>query len=127
MLFIMNVFLVEMIQIDLLLAVRCAQELEEVFLELVAVVVDVFLRVFADEEHLSDMRLGLCVHLEAILVAHLALADLGVVSRGAKLDDEGDGQTWQYHRKRCSPLDLSLLLRCFVDPTSAFGILAVFL
>src|SRR6266487_5592544 len=34
-------------------------------------------------------------------------------------------QTWQYHRNRCSPLDLSLLLRNFVDPISAFGMLTV--
>jgi len=34
-------------------------------------------------------------------------------------------RTWQYHRKRWRPFDLSLLFRNLVDPTSAFGILIV--
>lgn len=48
---------------------------------MVAVVVDVFLGIFANQKHLSDMRFGLCVHFEAIFVAHLALADLTVPSQ----------------------------------------------
>lgn len=76
MLLIRNIFLVEVVELDLLLAVRCAEELQEVALELVAVIIDVFFGVFADEEHLSNVRFGLRVHLEAVLVAHLALADL---------------------------------------------------
>jgi hypothetical protein len=54
--------------------------LEEIALKFVAVVVDVFLGVLADEEHLSDVRFGLGVHLEAVLVPGLALADLAVPS-----------------------------------------------
>lgn len=50
-----NILLVEVVQVHLLLAVGGAQELQEVALELVAVVVDVFLGVLADEEHLPDM------------------------------------------------------------------------
>lgn len=80
MFFIMDIFLVEVVQIDLFLAVRRAKELEKVFLELVAVVTDEFLGVLAHNKHLSDMAFGLCVHFEAILVAHLTLADLGTAS-----------------------------------------------
>lgn len=87
-LFVVNVFLVEVIQVDLLLSVGCPQQLKEISLELVAVVVDVFLGIFANQKHLSDMRFGLCVHFEAIFVAHLALADLEALSRSAKRDDE---------------------------------------
>jgi hypothetical protein len=119
-----DIFLVEMIHVYPLFSVGCAEELEEIALKLVAVVLDKFLGIFAHEEHLSDVGLGLCVHLEAILVAHLALADLGrTLLVGAQRVEEED-LTWQYHRRRWSPLDLSLLLRYFVDPTSAFGILA---
>lgn len=35
-------------------------------------------RVLADDEHLSEMRLGLCVTFESILVSALLLADLAV-------------------------------------------------
>ena len=48
------------------------------------VVVDILFGVFAHEEHLSDVGLGLCVHFEAILIAHLALADLTVPSQPLK-------------------------------------------
>ena len=81
MLLIMNVFLVEVIHMHLLLAMGCAQQLEEIALEISAEVRDEFLRVFADKEHLPDVPFGLGVHFEAIFVAHLALADLGRVSR----------------------------------------------
>ena len=76
MLFVRNIFLVEMVHLHLFLTMRRAQKQEEVFLELVAVVVDVLLRIFAHEKHTPNMRFGLCVHLEAVLIAHLALADL---------------------------------------------------
>lgn len=76
-----DVLLVKVIKLDLLLAMRCAQELEEVSLELVAVIVDVLLGVGTNEEHLADVRLGLGVHLEAVLVSGLLLANLAVPSQ----------------------------------------------
>ena len=69
-----------MIQLNLLLAVRRSQQLEEISLKLAAVVADKLLGILAHDEHLSDVGLGLCMHLEAVFVTHLALADLAVPS-----------------------------------------------
>ena len=55
MLFICNVFLVEVVQLDLFLAVGGAEELQEIPLELVAVVIDVLFGIFAHEKHLSNV------------------------------------------------------------------------
>ena len=77
-LFIGDVLLVEVVHVDLLLAVGGAQELQEVALELVGEVVDVFAGVFADEQHLADVRFGLGVAFEAIFVAGLFFTDLAV-------------------------------------------------
>lgn len=77
MLFVRNILLVEVIHLHLFLAMGGPEQKKEVFLELVGVVVDVFLWVFADEEHAADVRFGLGVHFETVFIAHLALADLG--------------------------------------------------
>ena len=53
---VVNVILVEVVYVHLFLAVACAQQLQEVFLELVAVVVDEFLGIFADQQHLTHLR-----------------------------------------------------------------------
>ena len=50
-----DIFLIEVINIDFLLAMGCSEELQKVPLELVAVVGDVFPGVFADEEHLTHV------------------------------------------------------------------------
>lgn len=71
-----NILLVEMIHIDLLLAVGGAKELEEIALKLATVVLDVLFGIFADEEHLPHMRFGLSMAFEAVLIAHLALTYL---------------------------------------------------
>lgn len=76
-----NVFLVEPIHVDLLLAVAGPQEQEEVALELFAVIVDELLGVLANDEHLADVALGLGVHLEAVRIAALLLADLAVPTK----------------------------------------------
>lgn len=55
MLFICNVFLVEVVQLDLFLAVGGAEELKKIPLKLVAVVVDVLFGIFAHEKHLSNV------------------------------------------------------------------------
>lgn len=73
-----DVLLIEVVHVDLFLAVGGAQQLEEVALELVAEVVDVLAGVFADDEHLPDVGFGLAVHLEAVFVAALLLAHLAV-------------------------------------------------
>lgn len=59
-----------------LLAVGGAQELQEVSLKLVAVVLYEFFGVFANKQHLSDVRLRLGMHFKAILVTALLFADL---------------------------------------------------
>jgi len=71
MLLIPNILLVEMIKVNFLLAMRGAQQLEEIALELVAVVVDVFFGIFAHEQHLPNVGLGLSMHFEAIFVPAL--------------------------------------------------------
>ena len=50
-----NVFLVEVIELDLLLAVRRSQKLEEISLKLAAVVADKLLGILAHNEHLPDV------------------------------------------------------------------------
>jgi hypothetical protein len=59
---------------------RGSQEEEKGSLEFVAEVVDIPSRVFSNGQHLPYVRLTLCVHLEAIFVAHLALTSLAVPS-----------------------------------------------
>ena len=79
-----DILLVEVVDVDFLLAVGGAQELQEVALELVGEVVDVLARVFADEQHLADMGFGLRVAFEAVFVAGLFFADLAVPAQALK-------------------------------------------
>ena len=76
MLFVRDVFLVEVVQLDLLLAVGGSKKLEKITLKLVAEVVDVFSWVLADQQHLSDVGFGLRVHFEAVFVPALLFAYL---------------------------------------------------
>lgn len=78
MLLVTDILLVEMVDVDLLLAVRGPQQLEEVALEVVREAGDVLARVFADEQHLPHVRLRLRVAFEAVLVPRLLLAYLAV-------------------------------------------------
>ena len=73
-----DILLIEMVDVDFLLAVGGAQQLKEVALEVVAEGRDVFARVFAYEQHLPDVRFGLRVAFEAVFVAGLFGADLAV-------------------------------------------------
>ncbi len=73
-----DVFLVEVVHMDLFLAVSGAQQLQKIALELITVVSDVLAGVFADEQHLADVRFGLGVHFEAVFVATLLFAYLAV-------------------------------------------------
>lgn len=58
-----------MIDMNFLLAVRRSQQLQEITLEVVRETRDVLSGIFADEQHLPHVRLGLRVAFEAILVA----------------------------------------------------------
>lgn len=82
MLFITNILLVKMIDVDLFFAVRGAQQGEEVALEVGAEAGDVLSGVFADEKHLTDVGFGLRVAFEAVFVAGLFFADLAVLGWG---------------------------------------------
>jgi hypothetical protein len=76
-----DVFLVEPVDLNLLLAMASLEQLDKVLGELVAVVVDEFLGIFTNNEHLSNMALALHVHFEGIGVSHLPLTDLTVPSQ----------------------------------------------
>ena len=78
MLLIPNILLIKIIHVHFLLAVGGFEELQEVALELVAVLVDVLFRVLADLQHAAHVRLGHGVLLEAVFVAALLFADLAV-------------------------------------------------
>jgi hypothetical protein len=75
---VVDVFLVEMIDVNLLFSMAGAKKHQKIAEELLAEVVDVLCGILAYDEHLSDMALGLCVHLEAICISALLLADLAV-------------------------------------------------
>ncbi len=80
-LFVGDVLLVEVVDEDGLGVVRCAEELDEVVLEVPAVIGDHALRSLgADGLDLSDMALALDVALEAVLVSVLFFAHLAVPS-----------------------------------------------
>ena len=78
MLLVRNILLVEVVDVDLLLAVGGAQQLQEVALEVVREAGDVLARVFAHQQHLPHVRLRLRVAFEAVLVPRLLLAHLAV-------------------------------------------------
>lgn len=83
-LFIADVFLVELVEIDFLLTMTRPQQLQEVALELSGEIVDCFSRIFANSLHVSDVGLGGDMALEAVLIAHLALASLAPPSQPLK-------------------------------------------
>lgn len=78
-----DILLVKMVHLDLLLTMRCAQQEQEISLELIAIVVDVFFGIFANKKHLSNMALALDMHLEAIFISHLSFAYLMSMSVSA--------------------------------------------
>nr|POE90355.1 hypothetical protein CFP56_71080 [Quercus suber] len=84
MLLVPDVLLVEIVHVHLLLAVRCLEQLEEIAFELVAVVVDEFLWVLANQEHRAYVAFGHGVLFEAVLVPTLFLADLTIPSQSLK-------------------------------------------
>ena len=75
---ILDIRVVEMIDIDPLLAVRSAEQLDEIRLELAAVVVDDLVRVCADDLHLTDVGFRERVLFEGVFVATGLFADLTV-------------------------------------------------
>lgn len=54
-----DVLLVELVDMDLLLAMGCLEQIDEIAHELLAEFVDVFLGVFTDQQHLPNMALAL--------------------------------------------------------------------
>jgi len=79
MLLVTDILLVEVIQVHFLLAMRSSEQLEEVPLEVFAIVVDYFVDAcFTHEDRASGVRFGLRMHFEAVLIAHLPLAELAV-------------------------------------------------
>ena len=106
------------------------EQLDEVLEEVVAELVDEFLRVLADDEHLPDVALRLRVHLEAVRISgsrpSVSLRRTRREWRRGQAYLHCFSHTWQYHRSRWRPLLLSLLEMCFVEPTSALGMVAVF-
>lgn len=59
--FILDNLLVELIDLDLLLAMRRSKQTDEIINKLLAVILDVFLRILANQQHLSDVALALNV------------------------------------------------------------------
>lgn len=59
--FILNNLLIELIELHLLLAMRRAQHIYKVLHKLLAVVLDVFLRILPDQQYLSDVAFALDV------------------------------------------------------------------
>jgi len=74
-LLITDVLVVESVRGNKLFAMRRSQQGDEVALEFVAEIGNVFSRVLADDLHLANVRLGLDMTFEAVGVATLLLAD----------------------------------------------------
>ena len=74
MLLVADVLVVETVDADVFFAMRGAEERDEVTLEVVAEILDVLLRVLADNLQFPNMGFGLDVALEAVGVAALLLA-----------------------------------------------------
>jgi len=98
---------VEMVCMDSFLAMRCAQQLQEVAHELAREVGDVAGGTLADDEHLADMRLGLNVTFETVLVATLFLTYLTVPSQALQafrfllVGDSFGGSCFGSRHRRC--------------------------
>lgn len=82
--FVRDNLLIEMIDMDLFLSMRCLQKIDKVLLEFLAVILNVFPGILADQEHLPHMTLALDVAFESILVSHLPLTGLAVPSQSAQ-------------------------------------------
>lgn len=73
MLFIGNVFLVEVVDVDGFCAVGGTKLAEEIFLELLGVIVDDFVRVLPDDEHLTDVTFACYMAFETCLMLRLSI------------------------------------------------------
>lgn len=80
MLFVGNVFLVEVVDVHLLLSVSGFEEIDKVAHKLIAVFVDVFLWIFTDYEHLAHVAFRHAMLLEGVGIATLLLAYLAIPS-----------------------------------------------
>lgn len=59
--FILNNLLIELVDMDLLLPMRRAKQTDKVIQELLAVILNVLLRILSDQQHLTDVALALDV------------------------------------------------------------------
>lgn len=122
MFFIRDNLLIEVVDMDLLLTVCGPQQFDEVLLEVLAEILNVFAGVLADDEHLADvtfasnMTFETCMALESVKACRAGVF-LPFSSRICR------SHAWQYHRNRPRPLALILLPMAFVVPASARGIL----
>jgi hypothetical protein len=124
-----DVLLVEAVDMDRLLAVGGAQQLQEIGLELAAVLGNPEARVLTDHLHGAHVALAQRMLLEGILVAHLALAHLAVPAQAlqAFLDVGLVTKTKPMIKRRDNSQLTSFicLLAYLTVPGSARGILAV--
>lgn len=81
---ILDVLLVDGIRLHALRPEGVREELDEVVLELRRVVRNVLSCVFANDEHLTQMRFGLSMTLETVLISALLLANLAVPAQTLK-------------------------------------------
>lgn len=77
-LLVVDVFLVEVVGIDLFLSMRRPEESQKVLLECFRVLGNVFLGILADQQHSAHVAFGQGVLLETVLIAHLTLTHLTV-------------------------------------------------
>lgn len=78
MLFVVNVLLIEVVDLHGLGAMASAKQFYEIVLELLGVLVEGLARVFAEDEHLTQVRLAIYVAFETVLVTALLFAGLAV-------------------------------------------------
>ena len=81
---VLDELLVDVVRLDTLRPKPAGEELDEVVLKLHGEVGDMLACTFANDEHLAEMRLGLGVTFESVLIPALLLADLAVPTQALK-------------------------------------------
>lgn len=79
-----DVFLVEMVGVDLFLAVRCSQKLDKIGEELVRILLNNVSRIISKRLDIAHVGLGHNMTLETVLVATCLLASLTVPAQASK-------------------------------------------
>jgi len=130
--FILNNLLIELIYMDLLLAMRRPQHIHKVLHEFFAVILDVFLRILADQQYLADVAFALDV--AAPLLAQYPHTSF-IHPQPRLFEEDGTRRThhlnpfssricfshaWQYQRNRPRPF-CSLSISCSYSCRKTFG------